>query len=141
MTEVIGLDWSFPKRRQEQRYPATSVRGGEDRRQLVQSNLRRGAKELQMIAQQIRRRLAGVVAVIAVAAATGLRADRVPGPHGLETITPNNWTLTPAGTQIPMCDRPMDAALSPDGRYLVVSNNGQGTQSLVLVHTASRAVL
>jgi YVTN family beta-propeller protein len=93
-----------------------------------------------MIAQQIRR-LAGVVAVITVAAVAGLGADRVPGPHGLEGITPNNWTLTPAGIQIPIGDRPMGAALSPDGRYLVVSNNGEGSQSLALVHTASHAVL
>lgn len=93
-----------------------------------------------MIAQQVRR-LAGVLAVVAVAAASGSGADRVPGPHGLEGITPNNWTLTPAGTQIPIGDRPMGAALSPDGRYLVVSNNGEGSQSLALVHAASRAVL
>jgi YVTN family beta-propeller protein len=85
--------------------------------------------------------LAGIVAVITVVVAAGLGADRVPGPHGLEGVTPNNWTLTPAGLQIPIGDRPMGAALSPDGRYLAVSNNGEGTQSLALVNTAARAVV
>ncbi len=83
--------------------------------------------------------LTGIMAVIVAAA--GLGADRIPGPHGPEGITPNNWTLTPAGVQISIGDRPMGAALSPDGRYLAVSNNGEGTQSLVLVNTAARAVV
>ena len=93
-----------------------------------------------MVAHKVRF-LAGIIAVIAVAAAGGLGADRIPGPHGLEGITPNNWTLTPAGMQIPIGDRPMGAALSPDGRYLAVSNNGEGTQSLALVSTATGAIV
>src|SRR5262249_31921600 len=36
---------------------------------------------------------------------------------------------------------PMGAALNPDGRYLAVSNDGTGTQSLVLVDTATRVVV
>ena len=84
---------------------------------------------------------AGIVVVMAALAVAGVAADRVPGPHGLEGITPNNWTLTPAGAQIPIGDRPMGAALSPDGRYLAVSNDGAGTQSLALVNTASQAVV
>ncbi len=83
--------------------------------------------------------MAGIVFVLV--AAGGLAADRIPGPHGLEGVTPNNWTLTPAGAQIPVGDRPLGAALSPDGRYLVVSNDGEGTQSLALVDTAGRSVV
>jgi YVTN family beta-propeller protein len=90
------------------------------------------------MAQPLRCLLA--VIVVGLGTASGLGADRVPGPHGGEGVTPNNWTLTPAGMQIPIGDRPMGAALSPDGRYLAISNNGRGTQSLVLVDTATRAV-
>lgn len=91
------------------------------------------------MALQVRYLLVGTVIVFV--AASGLGADRLPGPHGSEGITPGNWTLTPAGVQIPIGDRPMGAALSPDGRYLAVSNDGQGVQSLALVDTAARAVV
>jgi YVTN family beta-propeller protein len=76
-----------------------------------------------------------------LSATGGLAGDRVPGPHGPQGVTTNNWTLTPAGVQIPVGDRPLGAALSPDGRYLAVSNDGQGTQSLALVDTAARLVV
>jgi YVTN family beta-propeller protein len=91
------------------------------------------------MALQVRYLLVGTVIIFA--AASGLGADRLPGPHGSEGITPGNWTLTPAGAQIPIGDRPMGAALSPDGRYLAISNDGQGVQSLALVDTAARAVV
>ena len=92
-----------------------------------------------MIAQRFRVSLAGTI--VAVVSAAGLTADRIPGPHGTEGVTPNNWTLTPAGAQVPVGDRPLGAALSPDGHYLAVSNDGQGTQSLALLDVAGRAVI
>ena len=58
--------------------------------------------------------------------------DRV-GPHPIEQgSTPNHWTLAPAGLQVEVGDRPMGVAKTPDGQYLIISNNGQGVQSLVL---------
>ncbi len=58
------------------------------------------------------------------------------GPRGDGTgVTPNHWMLTPAGIQVEVGDRPMGMALSPDSRYLFISNNGQGVQSLVLFDT------
>src|ERR1700730_9911934 len=92
-----------------------------------------------MMVLQFRCGLVGIVIILAVAG--GLGADRIPGPHGSEGVTPNNWTLAPAGVQLPIGDRPMGAALSPDGRYLVISNDGQGVQSLALVDTGARAVV
>ena len=83
-----------------------------------------------------------LLAVLAAFLATGvLAADRVPGPHNGHGVTTNNWTLTPAGVQIPVGDRPLGAALSPDGHYLAVSNDGQGTQSLALIDTRARLVV
>lgn len=49
------------------------------------------------------------------------------------TTTPHGWYLTPAGTQLPLGDFPIGGAISPDHRYLVVSNDGEGTQSLQVV--------
>jgi len=85
--------------------------------------------------------VAAGVALVALLASLGAGDVRVAGPHGPIGITSNNWTLTPAGVQIAVGDRPLGAALSPDGRYLAISNGGQGVQSLALVDTASRLVV
>jgi YVTN family beta-propeller protein len=78
-------------------------------------------------------------------------------PQGIGT-TSQGWDLTPAGSQINLTDqvqdtqvwgdRPYGEALSPDGRTLLVSNNGQSTghttaqsQSLMVVDLASQRVV
>src|SRR5439155_12301935 len=63
-----------------------------------------------------------------------------PQPDGTG-LTPNHWLLTPAGTQVEVGDRPLGLAVTPDGRHLLVSNNGQGVQSLAVVDLASRTVV
>ena len=62
-----------------------------------------------------------------------------PQPDGTG-ITPNHWMLTPAGLQVEIGDRPLSLTPTPDGRYLVISNNGQGVQSLVLFDTWANKV-
>ncbi|MBV8993456.1 MAG: bifunctional YncE family protein/alkaline phosphatase family protein [Pseudonocardiales bacterium] len=49
-------------------------------------------------------------------------------------------TVTPAGKQTNLGDLPLAAISSPDGRWLVVSNDGQGTQSLQVVDTTTSQV-
>jgi YVTN family beta-propeller protein len=94
---------------------------------------------------RVRRRLAlaaaaGAVAVLAGAALAGL-ATQTAGPQGDGTgVTPNGWTVAPAGDQVQVGGRPYGIALSPDGKTLLVSNDGQGTQSLMAVDTATRSV-
>jgi YVTN family beta-propeller protein len=73
-------------------------------------------------------------------------------------VTSQGWDLTPAGSQIDLVDqvqdtqlwgdRPYGEALSPDGKTLLVSNNGQSTghttaqaQSLMVVDLASQQVV
>jgi YVTN family beta-propeller protein len=62
-----------------------------------------------------------------------------PGPNG--TVLPTGYRVTPAGQQIRLGDLPLGAAASPDGHWLVVSNAGQGTQSLQVIDTATGAVV
>ena len=62
-------------------------------------------------------------------------AERGVAPHS------PGWMLTPADDQIEVGDRPMGVALSPDGNYLAVSNDGQGVQALMLVNTDSQEVV
>ncbi len=64
------------------------------------------------------------------------------GPHPVALgETPDHWQLTPAGLHVEIGDRPMGVAATPDGRYLIVSNNGQGVQSLVLFDTYTDKVV
>jgi YVTN family beta-propeller protein len=85
-----------------------------------------------------------ILVVAALALGAGVRSSffgRIgPQPDGTG-ITPNHWTLTPAGLQVEVGDRPLGLAATPDGRHLVISNNGQGVQSLVLFDTATQRVV
>jgi YVTN family beta-propeller protein len=64
-----------------------------------------------------------------------------PQPGGGTSITPQGWFVSPAGTQTALGDHPFGIALSPDGKFLAVSNDGVGTQSIMLVdRTTSKVV-
>ncbi len=66
---------------------------------------------------------------------------RVPGATAPgEYLLPNGWTITPAGLQIPVGDLPLAIALHPDGRHLLVSNNGYSRQSIDVVDLEKRKV-
>src|SRR6266849_2784966 len=65
--------------------------------------------------------------------ATGVGAQSQP-------TSAQGWTLTPAGRQIALGDRPLSIASSPDGRTLLVGNDGQSTQSLMVVDRESGSV-
>jgi YVTN family beta-propeller protein len=67
---------------------------------------------------------------------------RLPGVSELSgTLLPNGWTLTPAGEQIQVGDLPLAIVLHPDGRHLLVSNNGNGMQSIDAIDLAKRSVV
>jgi YVTN family beta-propeller protein len=49
----------------------------------------------------------------------------VAGPKADGTgVNSHGWTLTPAGTQVSLGNKPFGGAISPDHKYLVVSNDG-----------------
>jgi YVTN family beta-propeller protein len=54
---------------------------------------------------------------------------------------PNGWKLSPHGESIPLGDLPLHVAVSPNQKYLVVTNNGQSVQSLQLIDVATSRVL
>jgi len=56
-------------------------------------------------------------------------------------VTPHGWTVTPPGSQVTLGDFPMGGVLSPDHRYLLVSNDGQGEQSLQVVDVNTQQVV
>jgi YVTN family beta-propeller protein len=90
-------------------------------------------------------RLAAAGAVASVlaagaAAATGGGGDHAgPRPDGT-AVTPVGQRVTPAGEQTRLGDLPLHAVLSPDRRTLLVTNDGQGVQSLQVVDARTRQV-
>jgi len=56
-------------------------------------------------------------------------------------MLPNGWALTPVGRSLPLGDLPLNIAESSSGKWLAVTNNGQGTQSLQLVDTKNEKIL
>ncbi|MDX6267683.1 MAG: hypothetical protein QOD70_2423 [Frankiales bacterium] len=76
--------------------------------------------------------------LLGTAHALGATAPTTVGPRPDGTaIAPSGHHITPAGRQTNLGDLPLGAALSPDRRTLLVTNDGQGTQSLELVDVAS----
>ncbi|MBR8834742.1 MAG: hypothetical protein DSM106950_12065 [Stigonema ocellatum SAG 48.90 = DSM 106950] len=63
-----------------------------------------------------------------------------PQPEG-QIVNPQGQFLTPAGNQVQLGDRPYGITQSHDGNTLVISNNGQGTQSLQVVDRTTGAVV
>lgn len=59
-----------------------------------------------------------------------------------KVLLPNGWSLTPAGTTVSLGgDLPLNMALSPDGRYIAITNNGVSTQTIQLVDAKNFKVL
>ena len=91
-----------------------------------------------------RRGLAGALLVAIVQAGPAL-AQTSPtstaGPAGGDSaVSSQGWIVRPAGRQVQLGDRPLGLAASPDDRLLLVSNDGQSTQSLMVVDRQTGAV-
>ncbi len=71
--------------------------------------------------------------------AIGLKAQslapQLPGSEGNVTLLSNGWSLSPAGTSLPLSsDLPLQMALAPDGIHVAVTNNGNGKQTIDLIN-------
>jgi YVTN family beta-propeller protein len=65
----------------------------------------------------------------------------LPGRQSREvTLLPNGWRISPAGTHLTIGDLPLAMLESPDGRYLIVSNNGWAKPTLAVVDVGRRLV-
>jgi DNA-binding beta-propeller fold protein YncE len=56
------------------------------------------------------------------------------------TLLANGWRLAPAGRQLPVGDLPLTVVASPDGKYLIVTNNGLAKPSLSVIDTGQWTV-
>jgi YVTN family beta-propeller protein len=76
-----------------------------------------------------------------VRAQLALQSQAPPGRQADGTmVLANGWRLSPAGKHLPVGDLPLNLIQSPDGRYLLVINNGLARPSLTVVDAASWAV-
>jgi DNA-binding beta-propeller fold protein YncE len=46
---------------------------------------------------------------------------------------PNGWQLTPTGQSMPLGDLPLNMEVSPSSKYIAVTNNGHGKQTIELI--------
>ncbi|OFW24546.1 MAG: hypothetical protein A3G21_18510 [Acidobacteria bacterium RIFCSPLOWO2_12_FULL_66_21] len=85
------------------------------------------------------------IAIILLIATAGLvtiaqraaPSPRRPGVFGTITQLPNGWRLAPAGRHAWVGDLPLNMVWSPDGRYLIVTNNGWLKPTLTIFDTAN----
>jgi len=58
-----------------------------------------------------------------------------------QVLLPNGWKLSPAGTWLQLGDLPLNIQVSPSGKLLAVTNNGQSTQSIQLIDPKNEKIL
>ncbi|WP_276089320.1 bifunctional YncE family protein/alkaline phosphatase family protein [Pedobacter sp. JY14-1] len=58
-----------------------------------------------------------------------------------QILLPNGWKLSPAGHSIQLGDLPLNMQISPSGKFIAVTNNGQSTQSLQLIDPKTEKIL
>jgi YVTN family beta-propeller protein len=80
--------------------------------------------------------------LLLAATAFGAESPTRVGPRNDRTaVVPTGHRVTPTGRQTALGDLPLGQVLSPDGRTLLVSNDGQGEQSLQVVDVVSGTVV
>ncbi|MEC5144849.1 DUF6528 family protein [Chitinophaga sp. 212800010-3] len=71
-----------------------------------------------------------------------LSTQKAPGKSTVRVELPNGWSLTPAGTSVPLSsDLPLNMAFSPDGNYVAVTNNGNGKHTIDLIQLKERKLV
>jgi YVTN family beta-propeller protein len=67
------------------------------------------------------------------------RGPAAPDRPGLQagdvTLLPNGWRIAPAGRHLQAGDFPLAMTSSPDGRFLIITNNGYAKPTLTIVDT------
>ena len=83
-----------------------------------------------------------VIGIVGSLAQRGALPPAWPGrqPNGA-TLLPNGWRIAPAGKNVLIGDLPLNMVMSPDGRVIVVTNNGWAKPTLNVFDTKTEAVV
>ena len=83
-----------------------------------------------------------VIAVVGSFAQPGAIPAPRPGPvPGGATLLPNGWRIDPAGHHLQVGDLPLNMVMSPDGRFIVITNNGWSKPTLTVFDTKTEQVI
>ncbi len=66
---------------------------------------------------------------------------RRPGPIEGGFLLPNGWKITPAGTQVPLTDLPLNIQPTPDGQHVLVATSGFNEHTLSLINLETAKVV
>ena len=58
-----------------------------------------------------------------------------------KVLLPNGWSLAPAGRMVQLGDLPLNMAISNDGKYIAVTNNGVSKQTIQLIDAKTHVVI
>jgi YVTN family beta-propeller protein len=88
-------------------------------------------------------RRSGLITALVVSLVIDVAVAQLPGKikQTGQILLPNGWKLSPAGRSIQLGDLPLNMQLSPSGKYLAITNNGQSTQTLQLVDPQREKIL
>src|SRR5690242_19526494 len=77
-----------------------------------------------------------VIAIVGSIAQRGAVPSARPGrlPGGA-TLLPNGWRIAPTGKHVQIGDLPLNMVPSPDGRFVVITNNGFTRPTLTVFDT------
>jgi len=82
-----------------------------------------------------------IMAMVGSIAQRGAVPSRSPGRDANgATLLPNGWRIAPAGRHIQVGDLPLNMAMSVDGRFLVITNNGWTRPTLTVFDTKTEQV-
>ena len=83
-----------------------------------------------------------VIGMVASVAQRGAVPSPWPGRQASGvTLLPNGWKIAPAGHHIQIGDLPLNMAPSPDGRFLIITNNGFTRPTLTVFDTKNEQVV
>lgn len=57
-----------------------------------------------------------------------------------KVLLPNGWSLTSVGNSLPLGDLPLNMAVSNNKKWIAVTNNGQGKQSIQIINVITSKV-
>jgi len=83
-----------------------------------------------------------VIVMVGAVAQRGALPPAWPGRQpGGATLLPNGWRIAPAGKNVTIGDLPLNMVMSPDGRFIIVTNNGWTKPTLNVFDTKLQAVV